>query len=81
MIVPGEAFSVTVGVAGGVLALDWAAGVLLATCFWQPERTNIPAIPASIAMCLASLFLIISSNEFGCEFCGIWNSVQMVGVL
>jgi hypothetical protein len=61
VIVPGEAFSVTVGAAGGVVALDWAAGVLLAACFWQPARIIVPAIAIGNAKRLALLFLIISS--------------------
>jgi hypothetical protein len=68
VIAPGEAFSATVGAAGGVGAVDCAIGVLVAACFWQPAKIKIPAIAIGNAIRLALSFRIISSKEFESEF-------------
>jgi hypothetical protein len=68
VIAPGEAFSVTVGAAGGIWGVDCADGELVAECFWQPAKIKIPAIATGNAIRLALSLLIISSKDFENEF-------------
>jgi hypothetical protein len=62
VIALGEAFSVTVGVAAGAGAVAFAAGVLVAACFWHPAKIKIAAIAIGNAIRFIVFFLMNPSK-------------------